>query len=112
MKRVMLITKAARKQLLKNGAKPGDHAPVVKIFTPDAQATWLLSEMDPNDPDQVFGLHDTGQGFPEMGWESISGIASVRGKFGLPPERDMYTTFDRPLSEYAEEARERGMIIA
>ncbi|MBO9443919.1 DUF2958 domain-containing protein [Phaeobacter italicus] len=33
-----------------------DHHPVVKLFTPDGGATWLLSETDPEDADIAFGL--------------------------------------------------------
>ena len=33
-----------------------DFQPVVKLFTPDGACTWLLAEMDPNDPDLIFGL--------------------------------------------------------
>lgn len=39
-----------------------DHHPVVKLFTPDGGATWLLSETDPDDPDICFGLCDLGMG--------------------------------------------------
>ena len=35
-----------------------DPPPVVKLFTPDAGATWLLSEIDPADPTIAFGLCD------------------------------------------------------
>ena len=33
-----------------------DPLPVVKLFTPDAGATWLLTEIDPEAPDIAFGL--------------------------------------------------------
>lgn len=47
-----LLTDALRKQLLNNGAVPDgcDHKPVVKFFTPDAAATWLITEMSPAIP--------------------------------------------------------------
>jgi hypothetical protein len=41
-----------------------DFPPVVKLFTPDAGTTWLLTEIDPDDPDRAFGLCDLGSGFP------------------------------------------------
>ena len=58
-----LITDEQRAQLLANGRQSlgqenFDPAPVVKLFTPDAGATWLLTEMDPDDHDHVFGLCD------------------------------------------------------
>ena len=47
-----LITKPQMEQLKENGRKPGeDYPPVVKIFTPDAGATWLLQSVDPEDQD-------------------------------------------------------------
>jgi hypothetical protein len=33
-----------------------DPRPVVKFFTPDAGATWLITEADPADTDYLFGL--------------------------------------------------------
>ena len=60
-----LITTAQKAELLVNGARsalgePLDPPPVVKLFTPDAGATWLLTELDPADPDRAFGLCDLG----------------------------------------------------
>ena len=42
------------------GLDEPDHMPVVKLFTPDANCTWLISELDPDDPDLAFGLCDLG----------------------------------------------------
>jgi hypothetical protein len=33
-----------------------DLAPVIKLLTPDANATWLLTEVYPGEPDRAFGL--------------------------------------------------------
>lgn len=112
-----LITDAQRAQLLAHGtvtASGGTHdpLPVVKLFTPDANATWLLTEIDPADPDLAFGLCDLGLGCPELGSVRLSEIAAVRGKFGLPVERDLHFQADRPLSAYAEEALAHGGIRA
>jgi hypothetical protein len=50
-------TKAQFEQLLANGRnRDQDHPPVVKLFTPDANCTWLVSEIDPEEPEIVFGL--------------------------------------------------------
>lgn len=62
-----LITPAQRREMLANGAcraagEDVDPLPVVALFTPDAQATWLLSELDPEEPDFAFGLCDLGLG--------------------------------------------------
>ncbi|PZO50470.1 MAG: transposase [Alphaproteobacteria bacterium] len=110
-----LISEPEREIMLDYGRRSArgeeiDPHPVVKLFTPDAGATWLLTELDPDDPDIAFGLCDLGLGFPELGSAHLSEIASVRGKLSLSVERDLYFQADRPLSAYAEEAREFGRI--
>jgi len=108
-----LLTVEDRIRLLAQAlADDCDAAPVLKIFTPDGAATWLISEVDPDDPDRLFGLCDLGLGHPELGWVSLAEILSVRGRLGLPVERDLYFIGDKPLSAYAEEARKQGRIIA
>lgn len=108
-----LLTDALRKQLLNNGAVPDgtDHTPVVKFFTPDAGATWLITEIDPEDPDILFGLCDLGLGFPELGSVRLSELKTIRGKLGLPVERDLHFTATHTLSVYAEAARLAGGIV-
>jgi hypothetical protein len=108
-----LLSVEDRDQLLANAlAGVRDHTPVVKLFTPDANATWLISEVDPDDPDRLFGLCDLGLGSPELGYVSLSELKAVRGPLGLPIERDLHFVGDKPLSSYAEEARNMGRIIA
>lgn len=103
----MLLTKEITTKLIANGiasaASEGgiDHKPVVKLFTPDAGATWLLSELDPEDNDIAFGLCDLGLGFPELGSVRISEIEQVRGALRLPVERDLHFTADKTVGEYA-----------
>ncbi|MGQ0686560.1 DUF2958 domain-containing protein [Bradyrhizobium sp.] len=89
-----------------------DGPPIVKLFTPDGAATWLISEADPDDADRLFCLCDLGIGFPELGYVSLAEISSVRGRLGLPVERDLHFVADKPLSAYAEEARKQGRIVA
>lgn len=102
-----LFTKAQFEQLLANGRnRDQDHRPVVKLFTPDAGCSWLLSEIDPEEPDIAFGLCDLGFGFPELGCVSLAELRSVRGNLGLPVERDMSFTAEHPMSVYAEAARQ------
>lgn len=118
-----LLTVHDRARLLANGhtrrnaalANPEvdiDFLPVVKLFTPDAGCTWLLTEIDPDDTDIAFGLCDLGMGYPELGNVSLSELASVRGGLNLPVERDLHFTATRPISAYAEEARRVGRISA
>lgn len=112
----MLITDEQRAQLLANGRQSVecddfDPLPVVKLFTPDAGATWLLTEIDPDEADLAFGLCDLGLGSPELGWLSLAELATVRGRLGLPIERDPHFTATKPLSAYARDARLAGRIV-
>lgn len=112
-----LIPAELRARMLDNGRRSAagenhDPPPVVKLFTPDAGATWLLTELDPANPDIAFGLCDLGLGCPELGTVSLAEIAALRGAFGLPAERDLWFAADRPLSTFAREASERGAIVA
>lgn len=112
-----LITDEQREQLLGNGRssverEDFDPPPVVKLFTPDADATWLLTEIDPDDNDRAFGLCDLGQGFPELGYVSLAELHAVRGRLGLPVERDLHFKADKAISAYAREARLAGRITA
>ena len=112
-----LLTDAHRTALLANGQRTArgediDPVPIAKLFTPDAAATWLLTELDPAEPDRAFGLCDAGLGSPELGYVCLSELAGLRGRLGLPVERDHHFTPDRPLSAYAEEARSAGRILA
>jgi len=116
-----LLTADQTRRLLANGRKtatalaemrePPDHRPVVKLFTPDAAATWLLTEIDPDEPDIAFGLCDLGMGFPELGSVSLSEIAAVRGRLGLRVERDLHFEATHPLSVYARAARTAEAIV-
>ncbi len=108
-----LLTVEDRIRLLVNAlSEEKDHPPVLKLFTPDGAATWLISEVDPDENDRLYALCDLGLGFPELGWVSLAEISSVRGKLGLPVERDLHFVADKPLSAYAEEARKHGRIVA
>jgi hypothetical protein len=69
---------------------------VVKLFTPDAGATWLLSELDPDSSDRAFGLCDLGLGSPELGYVSLSELTTLRGRLGLPVERDRFFHPNKP----------------
>ena len=110
-----LITSAQRREMLANGAcraagEDVDPLPVVALFTPDAQATWLLSELDPEEPDFAFGLRDLGLGFPELGQVLLSEIAAVHGRLGLKVERSLRFRPCKPLSRYAADAQRTSRI--
>lgn len=120
-----LITDSERQQLLANGRAqrqairygagdciPADLHPVVKLFTPDAAATWLLTELDPDDEDLAFGLCDLGLGSPELGYVRLSELANACGPLRLRIERDLHFEADKPISAYAVEAHEHRRIRA
>jgi Protein of unknown function (DUF2958) len=112
-----LITQEQRAKLLDNGVATArgderDPHPVVKLFTPDANGTWLLTELDPVEPDVAFGLCDLGFGSPELGYVRLSELSALRGPFGLSVERDRYFVADRPISAYARDARAAGAIAS
>ena len=86
-----------------------DHKPVVKFFHPMSSATWLITELDPDNI--MFGLCDVGQGNPEMGYVALSEIKETLA-FGMPIERDRYFEADKTLTEYADLARNQGYIAA
>ena len=59
---------------------------ICKFFYPDFSWTWYAMEFD--GVDTFFGLVD---GFEqELGYFSLAELQSVRGKLGLPIERDRY----------------------
>lgn len=109
---MQLITDEIRETLLANRqARERDPVPVVKFFNPAGAATWLIAEMDPGEPDILFGLCDLGMGFPELGSVNLSELESVKGRLGFGIERDLHFKARYPLSVYAEAAREAQTIV-
>jgi len=112
-----LIPDDLRDRLIDNGRMADvqddfDPFPVVKLFTPDAAATWLPAEASAEGDDiRLFGLCDLGLGSPELGYVMLSEIEDVRGGLGLPVERDLYFKAEYRLSTYAKNARHAGMIV-
>lgn len=112
-----LITPELRERLLANGRAArgnpqADPFPVVKWFNPCGIATWLITELHPDNEDLAYGLCDLGMGSPELGHVSVSTLQSIRlmgGALGI--ERDLYWRPDKPLSAYARLARAAGRIL-
>lgn len=106
-----LITDTDRAHLLAQGeARATDPMPVVRLFTPDAHATWLLVSLDPADGDTAYGLIDLGIGLPALGTVKLSDLAGIVGPNKQPVMRDRYFQAVRPLSEYVRLAQENGSI--
>jgi hypothetical protein len=114
---MQLLTDNIRAILLENGARFArdpdfDPVPIVKLFTPDGAATWLIASAEPDEPDILFGLCDLGVGFPELGSVRLSEIENISGLLGLPVERDIGFSPTKPISVYARDATRRRMIVA
>ena len=83
-----LITEALKKKLPPLYSTEGERDPLVvcKFFLPDFHWTWFAIEYDGRDT--FFGW--VRGDFPELGYFSLTELKSIRGKLGLPIERDRY----------------------
>ena len=116
-----LLTQKRFDKLLDNGRRQAavrgtpdelDLHPVIKLFNPCGAATWLLTEIEPDDQTVAWGLCDLGMGLPEFGTVSLTELASIRGRFGLGIERDLHFEADKPISVYLEQANQLGRVQA
>jgi hypothetical protein len=116
-----LLTKAQYDKLLDNGRRQAplkgtegelDFKPVVKLFNAYGAGTWLLTELDPDEPDIAWALADLGMGCAEFGTISLSELAGLRHAFGfLLIERDRHWEANGPISAYIRASVEAGHII-
>ena len=99
-----------REELIRNHQHPdGGWEPVVKLFVcVGGNATWLLSELDP-ETNIAYGLCDLGLGYPEMGYVSLTELEET---LDWRLERDRHWTPTKTLTEYANDARAEGMVVA
>lgn len=94
---MMLLTKQLRRQLPKlyeQEEKGLDAIVYAKFFMVDAHWTWYATEFDGEDIFFGFVRGD----FPELGYFSLSELEQIRGRLGLPVERDRYFRA-KPLRE-------------
>lgn len=110
-----LLTKSIEAKLRANSAEAGENEdfnpkPVVKYFNPCGAATWLITELD--EDGRLFGLGDLGFGTPEIGYVMLSELEDIKLAFGLGIERDLHFVAKKTLGEYADEARQAGLIKA
>lgn len=108
------LTEKQRGQMLANGAARArgeilDPLPVIKLYTLDAGAAWLLTELDAGG-DKAFGLCDAGTGSPELGYVSLSALEGVRGPRGMRIVADPHFKPRQPLSAYLADAQRDGSI--
>ena len=89
-KPVKLLTKELEKKLppLYSQDGLGDNAmDFVKIYTPDSNWTWYITERDP-DTNECFGVVCGLE--REYGYFNLEELQGLRGPLGLPLERDRY----------------------
>lgn len=100
---MILLTKEVREELQANWNCEDCRKlkPVVKLFTPDANATWYLVAMDKDGT--ALGICDLGLGFPEFGYVDIKELSQVRGQYGLPVERDLHFQPQQSIGEMLEQ---------
>ena len=101
-----------RALLLANGARSArnedhDPFPVVKLFVPDADAVWLLTELDPDDSDLAFGVCALGLGAPKLDYVRLSDLAALPGQ---PVHCDIGFVAKQSLSAYLRDAQALGSI--
>ena len=118
---MQLITNTQKQQLLANfkasttavgnGKNPEEVKPVVKLFDAFGEAKWLISEMNTEDHNIIYGITDLGIGFvewgsiylPELQQLQISGIPRI--------ERDINFTANKTISEYLSEGAKEQRLI-
>ena len=108
------LTDEQRRVMLANGAarargEDTDPYPVVKLYTPDAGAAWVLTALTA-DGDLAYGLNDAGTGFPELGEVSLAMLAGIKGPKGLPLAVEPQYRPRKTLSAYVADAQRDGMI--
>jgi hypothetical protein len=94
-----LLTQELERKLIAAQNPNAENAMVLaKFFTPDANATWFVTEYDPENR-TFFGFCNLGDDLnAELGYVSRDELESIRGRFGLPVERDRHWA-PVPLSE-------------
>jgi hypothetical protein len=100
-----LFTDEQYDKLIENGKNyDRDHAPVVRLHILFTGCQWLISELNPEEPNIAFGLCDLGMGFPELGYVDLDEIKAVKS-VPFPVMPDVFFESLYPMSVYAEAAR-------
>ncbi len=110
-----LFTTEQYNRLLENGNpanRDKDHAPVVMLTIPFTSCIWLLSELNPEQPNIAFGLCDLGMGYPELGYVDLDEIQLVKHpvfQTGVCVSSEFEGVY--PMSAYSKAARVYQQII-
>ena len=98
------------REVAQQAGRAFDPKPFLKLFTPDAGGTWLIAALSP-DGRTGWGACDLGLGFVEIGDVDMAELASVRGRLGLPVERDRWFTPSATVGDYQRDGARRGRLI-
>lgn len=99
----------AEREQARTAAAVYDPKPVVKLFTPDASATWLIAALSP-DERSAWGVCDLGLGFVETGEVDMVELRGLRGRLGLPVERDRWFMPSMTVGAYQSEGARLGRL--
>ncbi len=100
--RARLEENGRRQHAVKGTENEIDFAPLAKLYTPLGDAVWLLTEIDPEDVDKAFGLHDPGKGSAELCYVSLLELERRFAQSSVRRDKDFQT--DELLSAYAKKA--------
>lgn len=115
-----LLTPEDRQQLIANGLinptgpqtfEDNDFVPVVHLYCEVSPCSWLLTEIDPANPDIAWGLIDAGDRNPKFGSVSIAWLEKPRGPLGIGVQRLEGWKAKGKLSAYTAAAVAAGFIV-
>lgn len=72
-------------------------------------ATWLIAALSP-DERYAWGVCDLGLGFVETGGVDMVELRGLRGRLGLPVERDRWFTPSMTIGDYQSEGARLGRL--
>lgn len=107
-----LIANGKAQAPVKGTGREIDFLPVVRLFNPYGAGTWLLTEIDADDPDIAWGLADLNCGCAEFGAISLSELSALRHPVGFfLIERDQHWSPRAPISAYIKASVAAGRIV-
>ena len=100
--RARLEENGRRQRAVKETESKMDFAPLAKLYTPLADSIWLLTEIDPRNPDRAFGLHDPGNGHAALSYVSLLELEYRFAQASVRWDKEFHT--NQPLSVYTRKA--------
>jgi hypothetical protein len=107
-----LVANGKAQARVKGTSREINFQPVVRLFNPYGVGTWLLTEIDTDDPDIAWGLADLNCGCAEFGAISLSELSALRHPYGFfLIERDQHWSPRAPISVYIKASVAAGRIV-